>query len=180
MKKTDMDADSVAGLVAAALVGSAKGNTHTAAPAVTVLWPDKERHWETALPNLKQLLPGLLELGAFDPSSRSGPAVWLKCAIAGVLPEVQFQGVPVVYLPGVSRAELRAIESCPRDLQPLAELQYRGVFWSQVNTKDWTVSAFLSSKNGGLGLDVAQDKATQEPWPRCCPPVSCSTGRWTS
>ena len=64
--------------------------------------------------------------------------------------------------PGVSRAELRAIESCPRDLQPLAELQYRGVFWSQVNTKDWTVSAFLSSKNGGLGLDVAQDKATQE------------------
>jgi len=98
MKKTDMDADSVAGLVAAALVGSAKGNTHTAAPAVTVLWPDKERHWETALPNLKQLLPGLLELGAFDPSSRSGPAVWLKCAIAGVLPEVQFQGVPVVYI----------------------------------------------------------------------------------
>ena len=50
----------------------------------------------------------------------------------------------------------------PRDLQPLAELQYRGVFWSQANAKDWTVSAFLSSKNGGLGLDIAQDKATQE------------------
>ena len=28
--------------------------------------------------------------------------------------------------------------------------------------KDWTLSAFLSSKNGGLGFDVAQDKATQE------------------
>jgi hypothetical protein len=68
----------------------------------------------------------------------------------------------VVYLPGVSRAELRAIESCSRELQPLAELQYRGVFWSQANTKDWTLSAFLSSKKGGLGLDVAQDKATQE------------------
>jgi hypothetical protein len=107
-------------------------------------------------------MPQLLTLGDFNLDARSGPAVWLKCAIAGVLPEVQFQGVPVVYLPGVSRAELRAIESCPRDLQPLAELQYRGVFWSQVNTKDWTVSAFLSSKNGGLGLDVAQDKATQE------------------
>src|SRR5690606_34169955 len=66
------------------------------------------------------------------------------------------------YLPGVSRAELRAIESCSRDLQPLAELQYRGMFWSQANAKDWTLSAFLSSKNGGLGLDVAQDKATQE------------------
>ncbi len=148
--------------VGSAVAAQAKGNSHTAAPAVAVLWPDKERQWEVALPALKQLLPGLLELGAYDPASRSGPAIWLKCAIAGVLPEVQFKGVPVVYLPGVSRAELRAIESCPRDLQPLAELQYRGVFWSQVNTKDWTVSAFLSSKNGGLGLDVAQDKATQE------------------
>ena len=148
--------------LAACLQAAARGNTQTAASAAAVLWPDKERQWEAALPNLKQLVPGLLELGAFDPTSRSGPAAWLKCAIAGVLPEVQFQGVPVVYLPGVSRAELRAIESCPRDLQPLAELQYRGVFWSQVNTKDWTVSAFLSSKNGGLGLDVAQDKATQE------------------
>jgi hypothetical protein len=162
MNKADNYADSIAGLVAAALVGSAKGNAHTAAPAAAVLWPDKERQWEAALPNLKQLLPGLFELGAFDSASRRGPAVWLKCAIAGVLPEVQFQGVPVVYLPGVSRAELRAIESCPRDLQPMAELQYRGVFWSQLNAKDWTVSAFLSSKNGGLGLDVAQDKATQE------------------
>jgi hypothetical protein len=44
----------------------------------------------------------------------------------------------------------------------LAELQYRGVFWSQVNAKDWTLGAFLASKNGGLGLEVAQDKATQE------------------
>ena len=68
----------------------------------------------------------------------------------------------MVYLPGISRAELRAIESCPRDLQPLAELQYRGVFWSQANAKDWTPSAFLSSKNGGLGMDVALDRATQE------------------
>lgn len=152
--------------VATALVDAvqsvATGNSHTTAPAAAVLWPDKERQWQAALPALKQLLPGLFELGTFDPASRSGPAVWLKCAIAGVLPEMQFKGVPVVYMPGVSRAELRAIESCPRDLQPLAELQYRGVFWSQVNSKDWTVSAYLSSKNGGLGLDVAQDKATQE------------------
>ena len=155
-------ATNLASSMADAMLQSARGNSHTAAPPAAVLWPDKERQWEAALPSLKQLLPGLLELGAFEPASRSGPAVWLKCAIAGVLPEIQFQGMPIVYLPGVSRAELRAIESCPRDLQPLAELQYRGVFWSQVNTKDWTVSAFLSSKNGGLGLDVAQDKATQE------------------
>lgn len=148
--------------ISLALEGAAKGNSHAAAPAAAVLWPDKEGQWQAALPALKALMPSLCQLGPYDPEQRSGPAIWLKCAIAGLIPEVQFDGVPVVYLPGVSRAELRAIESCPRDLQPLAELQYRGVFWSQANAKDWTVSAFLSSKNGGLGLDVAQDKATQE------------------
>ena len=152
----------VSAALAAALLSSAKGNSHTATPAAAVLWPDKEGQWQAAIPALKSLMPGLCELGTFNAEQRTGPAIWLKCAIAGVLPEVKLQGVPVVYLPGVSRAELRAIESCPRDLQPLAELQYRGVFWSQVNAKDWTVSAFLASKNGGLGLDVSQDKATLE------------------
>ena len=148
--------------LAAALLAVAKGNSHTATTAAAVLWPDKEGQWQTALPTLKKLMPSLCELGHYAPGERRGPAVWLKCAIAGLLPEVQFDGVPVVYLPGVSRADLRAIESCLRDLQPLAELQYRGVFWSQTNGKDWTVGAFLASKNGGLGLDIAQDKATQE------------------
>ena len=147
--------------LAAALQAVAKGNSHTATTAAAVLWPDKEGQWQTALPTLKKLMPSLCELGHYAPGERRGPAVWLKCAIAGLLPEVQFDGVPVVYLPGISRAELRAIESCTRELQPLAELQYRGVFWSQANAKDWTVGAFLASKNGGLGLDVAQDKATQ-------------------
>ena len=87
----------LADAVGFAVTAQAKGNSHTAAPAVAVLWPDKERQWEAALPALKQLLPGLLELGAFDLAARSGPAVWLKCAIAGVLPEVQFQAVPAVY-----------------------------------------------------------------------------------
>lgn len=148
--------------LAAAVLAAAKGNSHTATTAAAVLWPDKEGQWLAALPALKKLMPSLCELGEYNPRQRRGPAVWLKCAIAGSLPEVQLDGIPVVYLPGVSRAELRAIESCPRDLQPLAELQYRGVFWSQANAKDWTLAAFLSSKNGGLGLDVAQDKATQE------------------
>ncbi len=152
----------VGAALAAALQSAAKGNSHTAASATAVLWPDKEGQWQAAMPSLKKLMPGLCELGTYAPDERRGPAVWLKCALAGSLPEVPLAGVPVVYLSGVSRAELRAIESCPRDLQPLAELQYRGAFWSQVNAKDWTLAAFLASKNGGLGLEVAQDKATQE------------------
>lgn len=145
-----------------AIQTAAKGNSHTATTAAAVLWPDKEQQWLCALPMLQKLMPNLCVLGDYDPGLRRGPAIWLKCAIAGLVPEVDVTEVPIVYLPGVSRSELRAIESCPRDLQPLAELQYRGVFWSQLNGKDWTLGAFLSSKNGGLGLDVAQDKATQE------------------
>lgn len=152
----------VAQKLADALRRAAAGNAHAAAPPAAVLWPDKERQWASVIPALKERMGGLFELGPYDPGLRRGPAVWLKCAIAGVLPEIPLSGVPVIYLPGVSRAELRAIESCERDLQPLAELQYRGVFWSQVNAKDWTLSAFLSSKHGGLGLDVAMDRATQE------------------
>lgn len=148
--------------LAGALQAASKGNAHTAAPTAAVLWPDNERQWEPALGRLRQSMPNLLTLGSYDVDRRTGPAIWLKCAMAGVLPDIPLQGVPVIYLPGVSRSDLRAIESCPRELQPLAELQYRGVFWSQANAKDWTVSAFMASKNGGLGLDVAQDKATQE------------------
>ncbi|MGK5095520.1 BREX-1 system phosphatase PglZ type B [Deltaproteobacteria bacterium TL4] len=69
--------------------------------------------------------------------------------------------VPILYLPGVSRQALRAVENCPEFLKPLAELQYRGVIWSQVNAKDWTVMAFLKSDQGGLGLDVSQDNDTR-------------------
>ena len=70
--------------------------------------------------------------------------------------------VPIIYLPGVSRPTLRATDECPPELSPLAELQYRGVFWSQNNGKDWTVTAFLQAEKGGLNLRIARDNATLE------------------
>ncbi len=145
-----------------ALTAAAAGNSHAAVPAAAVLWTDKERQWSITVDRLLTALPQLLVLGDYRPDQRSGSAIWLKCVVARSLGEVPAGTVPVLYLPGVSRADLRAIESCPRDLQPLAELQYRGVFWSQPNGKDWTVNAFLASKGGGIGADVAQDRATQE------------------
>lgn len=145
------------------LVSVAKFNRAVQVSPATVLWPDRDAIWLDAMPTLRNCLPGLLTYGDYDPERRTGPAIWLKCVIAGLLPTIDLKGqIPIIYLPGVSRADLRAIESCPRDLQPLAELQYRGVFWSQENAKDWTLNAYLSSKNGGLGLSVSQDRATQE------------------
>ena len=84
--------------------------------------------------------------------------------IAGTLPEPQLpaDATPIIYLPGVSRQELRAVEDCPKALQPLAELQYRGLIWTQANSRDWSVAAFLQSPNGGLGVEVGSDTATRE------------------
>lgn len=153
----------IAEYIAQSIRAAGNSNTQTSAAAAAVLWPDNEGIWQAALPQFSAYLPSLMVLGPYEPDRKTGPAIWLKCAVAAQLPEIELMGqVPIIYMPRVSRADLRAIESCPRELQPLAELQYRGAFWSQINGKDWTVNAFLTSKKGGLGLDVAQDNATQE------------------
>ena len=125
-----------------------------------ILWPDRDRQWKAVIPVLQAELSELIILGDYAPEKRIGPAIWLRCAIAGQVPEFSLpeDRTPILYLPGVSRQDLRAVESCPDRLKPLAELQYRGVIWSQINAKDWTILAFLKSDQGGLGLDVAQDK----------------------
>ena len=144
-----------------ALNGMATHNPNAEAPPSVILWPDEKQQWGKLMPSLRSELPYLLSLGEYDPTTKTGPAIWLKCMIAGTLPQSDWPEttVPILYLPGVSRQQLRAVENCPWELQPLAELQYRGVFWSQTNSRDWTILAFLKSKEG-LGLDVAQDQAT--------------------
>ncbi len=128
------------------------------APAC-ILWPDRDRQWEAIIPVLQAELPELMIMGDYAPEKCIGPAIWLRCVIAGHVEDVSLpkDRTPIFYLPGVSRQDLRAIENCPDHLKPLAELQYRGVIWSQVNAKDWTILAFLKSDQGGLGLDAAQD-----------------------
>jgi len=150
-------------LIAALERAAAYNANDQVAPAV-VLWPDKGRQWEPLAPRLREALPQFLTLGPYNPGEKTGPAIWLKCMIARTLPEADWpeETVPILYLPGVSRHELRAVEECPRELQPLCELQYRGAWFTQENTRDWTVHAFLTSKRGGLGLDVAPTEETRE------------------
>lgn len=143
------------------------------APAC-ILWPDRDRQWAAVMPRLQAELPELFVFGDYDQAKRTGPAIWLRCVLAGriemrdVVPQkagvkekqaryCSTLSVPILYLPGISRQDLRAVETCPEHLKPLAELQYRGAIWSQINARDWTVLAFLKSDQGGLGLNVAQD-----------------------
>ena len=138
-------------------------NRNTQVSPFCILWPDKDRQWEASVPLLREVLPELLTLGDYDVSKRTGPAIWLRYVVSGLDPQTPLiEGhIPILYLPGVSRQELRAVENCPDHLKAIAELQYRGVFWSQYSSKDWTIVAFLVSSQGGLGLDVAQDNDTK-------------------
>jgi hypothetical protein len=154
--------------------GAATYNQRSRVAPTAILWPDEKEEWTRLLPRLREQLPELLTLGEYDSEKKRGPAIWLKCMIARTLETADWpkEDTPILYLPGVSRQDLRAIERCPDELKPLAELQYRGVMWNQTNGRDWTVRAFLMSEHGGLGLDVAGDEETLTLLQRALPELS--------
>jgi hypothetical protein len=136
---------------------------------VALLWTDADGQWLPVLPALRAAFPWVYTLGRYEPATRTGPAIWLKCIVDRSLPGAPPPGeTPVLYLPQVRRQELRAAGDCPTNLQPLVELQYRGRVWHQSNGHDWTVRAFLVS-NDGLGLDIAADRHTEEAMLRALP-----------
>ncbi len=145
------------------LQSAAKFNSNAQVAPACILWPDADRQWEAVIPRLQEELPELLVLGNYTPDKKTGPAIWLRCVLAGKIEEISFtkNSIPIIYLPGVGRSDLRAVDNCSDYLKPLAELQYRGIIWSQVNAKDWTILAYLKSDQGGLKLDVAQDNETK-------------------
>lgn len=150
--------------LAQALRRAARFNRDAECAPHCILWPDKEGQWGPVIAALQAELPELLVLGPIDEAHRAGPAIWLRCAMAGQINSIKLDGQhpPILYLPEVGRQDLRAIENCPESLRPLAELQYRGQIFSQANAKDWTAVAFLKSAQGGLGLDVGQDRETRD------------------
>jgi hypothetical protein len=142
-------------------------NRNEREPPASILWPDERGQWKPLLPLLRKVVPQLLTLGPYDREQRTGPAIWIRCMLAPPPPEpATWRGdaIPIVYLPGVSQAAICDIESCPKPLQPLAELQYRGAFFSEPKGRgrDWTLFAFLTSADGGLRLEVARDTRTLE------------------
>ncbi|MGA6096989.1 BREX-1 system phosphatase PglZ type B [Stutzerimonas marianensis] len=161
-------------LLAQEVRASAAYNSNVQAAPNVILWTDKLRQWASALPMLQAALPELIVLGNYAPERKTGPAIWIKCVVEGVLPDVELPvgRTPIVYLPGFERRDLRAIAACPDSLKPLAELQYRGCWWIYSNAgRDWTVNAFLVSSNGGAGLDVAKDEKTQQVMLRVLPEI---------
>ena len=99
--------------------------------------------------------------GEFDAVRRRGPAYWLRCVIASTIAlDDAPEGTPVVYLPGVSRDDLRNAGAGTPELAPLAALQHRSQWFAHPNGKDWTIRALLSNPHKGLGLNVDADGKT--------------------
>jgi hypothetical protein len=136
-------------------------NRNDQSPPVVVLWTDEQCAWESVVPLLRRRLP-ILTVGEYALDEQTGPAIWIRCALAGEIPEVVFdlEIPPVLYLPSVSRLHLRAVEECSLALQPIAELQFRGKWFTQDSGRDWSPHAFLVNVERGLGLDVASDADT--------------------
>ncbi len=128
---------------------------------VAILWADADEQWRPVVEKMRSRKAPLITLGAYDPDKWIGPAIWIKCVVDKTidigLPKDE---IPIIYLPRVNRQMLRTATECPFNLEPLIELQYRGVVWTQRNGKDWTLEAFLVSDEG-LDLDVAKDEATR-------------------
>lgn len=166
------------------LTAAAGYNPDDVVKPAAVLWTDADRQWEPVVSRLQLLMPELFILGDYRTEKKTGPAIWLRCIIDRTLSEVEIPGdaAPVIYMPGVSRQTLRAVHNCPDELKPLVELQYRGVCWTQKNGRDWTVEAFLVSRDGGLGFDMAKDADTRAAMATALPeliarPVSFFRGR---
>ena len=139
------------------LRNAAAYNKHELAAPRVILWPDEERFWTQCIEPLRTSYPALWSLGDYSPEQGIGPAAWLRYQL-----ETQGGGdVPVIYLPGIDRSAFRSADQCPNQARHLFALQFQGQFWTQKNGKNWTPFAFFSSKDGGLGLDVAGDQDTK-------------------
>lgn len=140
------------------LVHCADHNGNDVVAPRVILWPDGERLWEPVIGSVRAACPRLFTLGEYAAEDHTGPAAYLRAQVPALPPAAN--EVPVIYLPGIPRTAFRSAADCPAAARHLFALQYEGEFWLQKNGKDWTPSAFLSSADGGLGLDLARDAET--------------------
>ena len=139
-----------------ALAAAGTYNSSAEAAPEAVIWCDERRDFLPLLPLLRARLPHLLTLGAYDAATRTGPAIWLRAAIPGGISGLSWPTgtIPILWLPGVDRATLRAADECPAELVPLAWLVVAGSFFGHMNGKDWTLGGFLGAERGPVRLNV--------------------------
>jgi hypothetical protein len=135
------------------------------APPEAILWCDPGSEFAPVLPALRSCLPNLLSFGAYEPPTRTGPALWLRAVAAHQVAGVAWAAdePAIIYFPGHGRDRLRGAEDCPADLAPLVWFAVAGSFFGQPKqARDWTLRGFLAAQGSPVGLDIPDDKATRE------------------
>ena len=148
-------------------------NSNVMVKPEVILWPDPENQWIDVIEVLQESIPHLLIYGSYDPAKKQGPAIWLKCMMAKVLPEANWDAdtIPIIYLPGVAKSDLRNVENAVFNFQPLLEYQYTGTLFTQENGREWSILAFVENPMNGLGIKVAKDLATKEALRKTLPSI---------
>ena len=138
-----------------------------------ILWPDPEKMWDQIIPVLREELPQIITYGSYIPENKQGPSIWIKCMVARSLPEADWDkdATPIIYLPGVSKNDLRNVEHANLEFQPIIEYQYTGSMFVQENGKEWTILAFIENNISGLGLRVAKDSTTKDALRKALPRI---------
>lgn len=161
LQRTKKQASCMLDLLTASWVTVSRHHAGAEERPIAILWADADGQWRPVVEKMRLRKAPIITLGAYAPDKLTGPAIWIKCVIDGTVDVgIPKDEIPVIYLPHVNRQMLRTATECPFHLEPLIELQYRGVVWTQRNGKDWSVEAFLVSDEG-LDLDVAKDEATR-------------------
>jgi hypothetical protein len=165
--------DSIYNKVVQALKQAENHNSNVMVKPEVILWPDPEHQWSEVMEILQESIPHLLIYGSFEPARKQGPAIWLKCMIAKTLPEANWdaEAIPIIYLPGVAKSDLRNVENVVFNLQPLLEYQYTGTLFIQENGREWSILAFVENPINGLGIKVAKDNATKDALKKTLPSI---------
>lgn len=159
--------------VVQALTQAENHNSNLMVKPEVILWPDPENQWVDVMDVLQENMPQLLTYGSYNPGKKQGPAIWLKCMIAKMLPEADWESdaIPIIYLPGVAKNDLRNVENAVFNFQPLLEYQYTGTLFIQENGREWSILAFVENPISGLGIKVAKDNATKDALKKTLPTI---------
>lgn len=159
--------------VLAALQQAEKHNSSLMTRPEVILWPDPENIWSQVMPVLQETRDNLFIYGSYEPQKNQGPSIWIKCMLAKSVPEATWssKSIPTIYLPGISKNELKNVEEIGFQLQPLIEYQYTGTMFLQENGKEWTAMAFIENQNNGLGIRINKDTATKEALKKALPTI---------
>ena len=166
-------ANSIYDKVRQALKQAENHNSNLMVKPEVILWPDPENQFTDVIEILQNEMPQLLLYGSYEPAKKQGPSIWLKCMVAKMLPEANWPDgvIPIIYLPGVAKSDLRNVEEAGLDFQPLIEYQYTGVLFMQENGREWSILAFVENPLNGLGIKVAKDTATKDSLKKSLPSI---------